>query len=837
MLRRRPLPTDWTLRLAAAPAARPPPRDVAGAAVPATVPGCVHTDLMAAGLIPDPYPGHNEHATHFVGWCDWTYTTTLPLAAEDVAAGHLELAFDGLDTVAEVRLNGAVVGESKNMHVRVRFDIKPVAQVGDNELTVTFASPRRFAAEMEQRFGPLPHVGAGSNPQLPHQMMRKMACNFGWDWGPQLLTSGIWRPCQMEAWDTGRIADVRPLVRRADADAAELDVHVDVEGVGEVGVTLRDPAGAVVAEGRGSSPVRLTIENPQRWWPVGYGDQPLYALDVKLTGGGEELDAFASRVGLRTAELVTTPDPEPVEGLGRGETFHLQVNGRRVFCKGANWIPDDCFPHRVTPERYRERVDQAVGANMNMLRVWGGGIYEDAAFYEHCDERGVLVWQDFLMACACYPEERPYRDWVEAEARDNVARLARHPSLVLWNGCNENIWGTFDWAKEWVAIRTEGRRTWGLGYYLDLFPKAVAEIDPSRSYWPGSPYSGSMDRHPNANEFGNRHIWDVWNGHGDYRNYLGHFPRFASEFGYQGPPTWPTLRGAVGPDVDDWLDPLMRQHNKQGAGQERALARIADDFDPPRDFDEAWFLASVNQVRALTLGCEWFRALSPWCGGALYWQLNDCWPVTSWAAIDGAGRPKLLLEATRRFFRPRLLTIRPAAPGSAELAVYLHNDADEPWPAEITVRRVNFRGDVEADAGRRTTVAPRATARWPLKDEGLGEGVLVARVDDDTAFHFPGRDRDLPYERPTWTTRFARDGDAAELTVTSDVLVRDLCLLIDRLSPSASATPQNVHLLPGEPATFRISNAAGIEHSDCTRPDVLRCVNVSSRANAPSADA
>ncbi len=811
----RPLPTDWTLTFAGSPPEHVPPKS-ALFNFPATVPGCVHTDLITANVIPDPYPGHNEHASHWIGWCDWKYATTIELTQGDLNTEHLEVVFDGLDTVATIRLNDEIIGESQNMHVRCRFDLKQHGRVGDNELSVTFKSPRVAAHLNECEIGGLPIIGSGSNPQLPHTMLRKMACNFGWDWGPQLLTSGIWRPCRIEAWETARIADVRPLVMRADEDVAEVDVRVDVEGEAEVQATLRDPDGKVVAEGSS----RLTVEKPRLWWPVGYGDQPLYELTIELLDSDRVLDSRTHSVGLRTAKLVTTPDAEPVEALGQGETFQIEVNGQRVFCKGANWIPDDCFPHRVTPERYAERVDQAVSANMNMLRIWGGGLYEDHAFYEHCDRVGMLVWQDFLLACGCYPEEEPMRSLIEHEARDNVARLARHPSLVLWNGCNENIWGTFDWPEPWVSIREEGKRTWGLGYYLDVLPQIVQELDPSRSYWPGSPYSGSMERHPNANEYGNRHMWDVWNGHGDYRNYLGHFPRFASEFGYQGPPTIPTLDEAVSPDGRSWLSADMHQHNKQKVGQQRALDRIADDFniensDSPERFDDVWFLATLQQCRALTLGCEWFRALSPWCSGALYWQLNDCWPVVSWAAIDGSGRPKMLLEATRRFFRPRLLTILPSEPISEgkeadAYSVYLHNDSKEAWSTRVRIRKINLEAATLEEHEADLDVAPRATATLRLPESFLGTPgeLLLAETPDDRAWHFFGRDREIDYPVPDLEVAVEQTATGRRLQVTSKTTIRDLYCLNSTRAADLARTRQGVHLLPGETAAFDLDDSA-----------------------------
>ncbi|MEM6331986.1 MAG: sugar-binding domain-containing protein [Planctomycetota bacterium] len=855
------LPARWTVELASVPDGVDVPEQVLNAgAISATVPGCVHTDLLDHGLIPDPYVADHEPLTHWIGRCDWRYRTTLTLDAALISEDRVELIFDGLDTLATIKLNGRVVGESKNMHVRQRFDIKAVAREGDNDLEIRFDSARAYIDAMDAELGPRPKVGHGSNAAMSHNMIRKMACNFGWDWGPQLITCGVWRPGRVEAWSGARLGDVRPLVRRADTEAAELEVRVDVDLVEgsapRLDCTLEDPAGTPVAKvsalaTTGEASMLLRVDQPQLWWPVDYGQQPRYRLRVALNHDGTTRPQTATcLVGLRTVELCTDADDKPIQQpvaeLGQGESFYLQINGQRVFCKGANWIPDDCFPHRVTPQRYRQRIDQALEANMNMLRVWGGGIYEDHAFYDYCDERGMLVWQDFLLACACYPEEEPIAALIEEEAEDNVSRLCRHPSLVLWNGCNENIWGTFDWTEDWIAIRERGEQTWGLGYYLERFPRILERIDPSRPYWPGSPYSGAMSVHPNANTHGNRHIWDVWNGHGDYRNYLGHYPRFASEFGFQGPPAWPTLCRAIPEEHRAWLSPVMHMHNKQRLGQQRALDRIADDCDGyetgEADFEDTWFLASVQQCRALTLGCEWFRALSPWCSGALYWQLNDCWPVTSWSAIDGDGRPKLLWHATRRFFRDRLITLMPAGITPAQtdagpLAVYLHNDHGEAWSGRGRVLKLRIDGQTLADRDFDFAVAARESWKLELEPSWAGKPgeLLVAQVLDDRgevadqAFWFFGRDRDIPYERPTLKVDLEPMNDGLVLQVTANTVVRDLCLLADRVAEDAEVQGQFVTLLPGQTTRFVIQTNSPLAADSLTAPRVLRSVNTLAR--------
>ncbi len=560
--------------------------------VPATVPGCVQTDLMAAGLLDDPYLHDNEQRQLWIGETSWRYTATFDLPS-DVDGTRVQLACDGLDTIATLTLNGSAIGTSDNMHVAKRFDVKQALKPGQNVLVIDFAAPVPHARAQEKLYPDLPRQGGIAGVRHAHNLVRKMACNYGWDWGPIVATCGVWRPIRIEAWDTARLAEVRPLISSASDQSATVEVVVKVEGEAQPTVRL---SGHGFDETRDGSPT-FTVPSPQLWWPLGHGDQPLYDLTVTLPDG----QSWHRRIGLRTTELDTSPDDAPYGDPvpdAQGERMVLKVNGKAIYAKGANWIPDDCFPHRVTRDRYRHQVKMAADANMNMLRVWGGGIFESRDFYEACDEMGVMVWQDFLFACACYPEADEYKVKVEEEVRYNVARLMPHPSIVLWNGNNECIWGTYDWGDEWIEIRESGR-DWGLSYWLDLLPKLVKELDPHRPYWPASPYSGNMERHPNLNEYGNRHMWDVWHGAGQYRNYLGHYPRMATEFGYHGPPTWAVLSEAIPPEERHWHSVVMLMHNKNGRdGQVQTRERIQDDFVlPENDFDSFCYLAQVMQAR------------------------------------------------------------------------------------------------------------------------------------------------------------------------------------------------------------------------------------------------
>ncbi len=834
--------SDWSLQSISTPhSTAVVPTRIAGATIAANVPGCVHTDLLTARLIDDPYIADNELKQFWIGSAGWRYEKAFEVDAALLGQEQIDLACDGLDTVATIYINGTEIGRGEDQHLRYRFDIKSALQAGKNTIAIVFDAPLPYAQAMRKRLGAQP-INAGANRlRHPYNFIRKMACNFGWDWGPEVITSGIWRDIRIEVWDDARLGDIRPLITKADADLAIIDLRVDLQGVGEVHYDLCDTAEKKIASGtctQSGDEARAMIEiaNPQLWWPVGYGDQILYTLRVSL---GDQVKTH--RIGLRTIQIVTEIDTAP-QPHGQGSGMYFRVNGQRIYAKGANWIPDDCFLPRVNRSRYRHRLLQARDANMNMLRVWGGGIFEDDIFYDLCDELGILVWQDALTACAGYSEQEPIYSLFEAETRDNLSRLARHPSLCVMNGCNENLWGWRDWdfeGKRWPEAI--GGKGWGSKYYFELFPKLVSEIAPTLSYWPGSPSNGTDDidaRHPNLNEFGNRHVWDVWHGRGQYRNYLEHFPRFCSEFGFHGPPCYPTLDRTI-PEKDRvWSSPMMKLHNKNGGdGQLQTNTRMADDFDPPDDFDDWLYLAQVMQARALTMGVEWFRALSPWCSGALFWQLNDCWPVSSWSAIDGDGRPKPLYYASRHFFSPRLVTIKPRKVVPVDqpiglLAVYLHNDHAEMWKGMLHVRHMDLSGKELNRASMEVDIEARGSAKIDIPDawhDAAAGTFVVADLDDSRGYWWFEPDKQMRYPNPRIETTLKPALGGYRLTITALTLLRDICVFADRIDPQALCSDQFFTLLPGESKQLVIQSKANLTIEQLRSPRVLRCVNLLGR--------
>ena len=820
------LPADWQLR--AVGAAEQVPAEILDRDIPALVPGCVHLDLMRAQLIPDPYLDLNEALVQWIGFTDWEYSTSFDVAANALAEERVDLVCEGLDCIATIWINDVEIGKSENMHVERRFSVKEHLREGENTIRIRFDSAVYWARANMAKLGELPHASSFSNSE-PFHFIRKNACNFGWDWGPGLTTAGVWKPIRLEAWSIARIKSVKPLVKVANEKVAVVDVEIELEWVDsddedgksvDLLAVLSDPdAGpddfqTVDFMGLvGPQTVSFVVRDPKLWNPIGYGEPNLYHLSFLFAKVGYEdvpankYDYWNGNIGLREVELDTSPDDI-------GAAWTLKVNGKEIWCKGANWIPDDVFLTRANdPQRLRARLTQAREAGMNMMRVWGGGIYETDEFYDICDEMGILVWQDFLFACAAYSEDAATATSIEEEARYNVARLSRHPSLVLWNGCNENIWGYFDWG--WEA-KLEGK-AWGAGYYFDLLPRVVAEVDPSRPYWPGSPYSGSMQIHPLADAYGNKHMWDTWNDV-NFTHFRRYSPRFASEFGHQAPPTYATLARAIPESAREPYSVSMLSHQKAPGGNEKMEARLMEHFALPTDFDDWLYLTQLIQARAMTVACEWFRTRSQ-CRGALYWQLNDCWPVSSWAAIDGDGKPKPLYYATKRFFRERLLTIQP---DGEDLALWAHNDSDEAWDdlACATLWTMNF--DTRHYEQHLIRVAPRslekiATLKNFKPRDPQSELIHVLSHQAEASWFFDA-DKNLRYPEPKWTTEIV----GSYLRVTAQTLLRDFTVNADRFG--GVAANNGVTLLPGETWQVEITGA-DLSKVDWSGRPIVQCAN------------
>ncbi|MFV2020471.1 glycoside hydrolase family 2 protein [Micromonospora sp. LOL_023] len=822
----RPLHEGWTVRPADG---FDVPDGIGDRAIPAAVPGCVHTDLLTADLIPDPYLDDNETRLSWIGRTDWIYETTFD--SVDPGGHRVDLVCAGLDTIATVSINGIELGRTANMHRGYRFDARPALHTGHNTLQVRFDSAYRHAEILRDQLGDRPNA----YPE-PFNFIRKMACNFGWDWGPNLVTAGVWQEIGLHTWSTARLATVRPLVTVSGVGVGvgsggsggggvegRVEVHLDVDrtdgddaALTVVAAVAGVRAETVVPAGQRSAVVTLTVADPELWWPRGYGEPARHILDVTLhRADGTALDAWQRPIGFRSVRLDTTADDA-------GTAFTLIVNEVPVFVRGVNWIPDDAFPTRVTRARYAHRFGEAADAGVNFLRIWGGGRYESEDFYDLADQMGLLVGQDFLFACAAYPEEDPLASEVAAEARYQVARLTPHPSLVLWTGNNENIWGWHDWG--WQEA-LDGR-TWGLGYYLDVLPRVVAELDPTRPYWPGSPYSGRDDLHPNDPAHGTMHIWDVWNTD-DYLKYRQYVPRFLAEFGYQGPPAYATARRALSDDPLASDSPGMAHHQKAADGDLKLQRGLDAHLPAPHDFDDWHYLTQLNQARAIAVGVQHFRSHRGSCMGTILWQLNDCWPVTSWAAIDGDGRRKPLWYALRHVYADRLLTIEPRDGGLALVAV---NDTGTDWHPRTDVARLSLAGEPLAKIGYELAVPAHSAVTVPLDPDLAATGdprreLLLADAAGQRAWWFFAPDRDVDYPAAEYDTAVEPIDDGLRVTVTARTILRDLILYPDRLDPAAEVDQALITLLPGETTEFVVHTEADLDPAALTSRPVLRCVN------------
>jgi beta-mannosidase len=688
----------------------------------AVVPGCIHLDLMRAKKIPDPFFRTNEDEVQWVGARDWEYRRAFVLPKRHAlwSADRVDLVFEGLDTFGDVRVNGTVVGRADNMFIPWRFDVREAVRPGRNTLAVRFTSPETVgAAEREQS----PQLAKYTGKEV-RAYVRKAQCHFGWDWGPRLVTSGIWRPCRLEWRTAARIADV--WARTVDLRGKDATVAVDVaaERLGEArpvecdvllsrgDVRLRK---TVALSAKGTARLRLSVPGAALWWPNGAGEQALYDLAVTLRSAAGAVDEVRQRIGLRTVRLVREPD-------AAGESFIIEVNGQPIFCRGTNWIPPDSFPPRFTAEQYRQLLTMAADANMNMLRVWGGGFYEGDTFFSLCDELGLMVWQDFMFACAMYPERPEFLANVRREAEAVVRQVRNRPSLVLWCGNNENQWGFHGgwWGKP--------PRHYGVGIYDRVLPAVCRRLDPTRPYWPSSPYGGDD---PNSEGQGDRHNWEAFHRGQGVAAYLADQGRFLSEFGYQSPPSLRAIRSFTSPADREIQSRVMEHHNKCTGGPEKLVRFIFDDLKLPADFEDYVYKGQVMHARMIQAGVEHWRRNKFHTAGALIWQLNDCWPVSSWSLIDSLLVPKAPYFYARRFFAPVLVSSKRVDGG---VEVWIVNDSLERAGGRLDVTLMTFAGktlyrltrEVSVPANSARTVLTIPDRRLALTDPAAC--VLVAEL-------------------------------------------------------------------------------------------------------------
>lgn len=614
----------------------------------AHVPGSVYADLTADGTMPDPFWRENELDAFERMKKDYVYQRAFTVTEAQLAHAHVELVCEGLDTLAHVSLNGREIAFADNMHITWVWDVKEQLHAGENTLEIRFDSPILYCAKKaEEAPG---WESSDATPGFRH--LRKAHCMFGWDWGPRLPDAGIWRPIFLRTWDTARLENALMLQAHHDG-VVDVTIRPEIAGESAWSAEITAPDGEVLTlpETMAAEQV-IAIQNPQLWWPNGLDKQPLYRVTVRLATG----DTRMWRIGLRTMTVSREKDEW-------GEEFCHVVNGMKVFAMGADYIPEDNILARVTPERTRRLLEDCKAANFNAIRVWGGGYYPDDAFYDICDELGLLVWQDLMYACAFYDLTPDFERSIRVETHQNVARLRHHASLALICGNNE-----MEMFMAGANSALINHRTWEfvptyphhITDYVKMFeyilPAIVKETAPQTYWWPASPSSGGNFDAPNDENRGDNHYWDVWHGEKPFTEYRKFFFRYASEFGFQSFPCLKSVKQFTLPDDRNIFSRVMERHQRNQAANGKILSYLSQTFRYPNSFDDLLYASQLMQAEAIRYGVEHWRRNRGRCMGAIIWQLNDIWPVASWASIDYYGRWKALHYAAKRFFAPVMVS-------------------------------------------------------------------------------------------------------------------------------------------------------------------------------------
>jgi beta-mannosidase len=800
--------------------------------LPATVPGDVHLDLLANKKIPDPFYRDNEAKLQWIEKESWEYKLNFDVTPGMLSRSNVDLVFDGLDAASEVYLNGAQVLEANNMFRVWRVPAKAHLHAGKNELRVLFPSPDTAAEKV-----------AATDPWQPKTKtaektyIRKAAYEYGWDWGPIFVTSGIWRPTRLEAWDKVRISDFAIQQRDVSKEVAHIDAQVELEAssAGTATVSIEYTADgkpvtltskASLHAGHNVIDIPAEITQPRLWYPAGYGKQSLYEFTAQVSVGGQPVVERKVKTGLRSVVLHRERDKW-------GRSFEFVVNGIPVFAKGADVIPFDSFPNRVTTADYRRILESARDANMNMIRHWGGGYYETDEFYSICDELGIMIWQDFQFGNDWQPGLYSWKQNVKAEAEDQVRRLRNHPSVALWSGNNETevaiMWGGRE--KLPADVRYQMWQDY-LTVFSGILNRVVARFNPETPYWPSSPSADYETSWPTGAvinyekigenfETGDMHDWSVWHGRVPFSDYEKHHWRFVSEYGFQSFPEMRTVEAFTTPeDRASIFTPVMLAHQKNDEGNSIIHDYLLKDYAEPKDFASFLYVSQVLQAEGIKIGAEYFRRSRPETMGSIFWQLNDCWPVASWSSIDYYGRWKALQYYARRFYAPVLVSPH-VEDGSVK--VYIVSDKTEIKPASLRVKLMDFDGKILLDETKAVDVTPLTSMvylDWPLKklsDAGAADTSRVFVLAELSA----GKEelsRNLTYVAPVKEIHLKPAALKVETTgangvykirVSSPVLARSVYLAFGSLDVSVS--DNYFDLLPGEAVEITAKSKATLE--------------------------
>jgi len=790
--------------------------------LPAIVPGCVHTDLLKNGKIEDPFYRLNEHNLQWIDKVNWEYKTSFNIDPGAIKRDRIALDFKGLDTYADVFVNGKQVLSADNMFREWLVDVKPQVKEGVNELRILFRSPiveglKKYDANgyvIPVSPNDLAEIGQVEGNKMVSVYTRKAGYHFGWDWGPRLVSSGLWRPVYLTVWDDARIANLQLKQNSVSEKEAKLTAVFEVEANAGGNATISiENDGTELAKtdvkltsGISTYSVDFKIDNPKLWWTNGLGEAHLYNIKGKLVIGSRMTEK-SERIGIRTLELVRDKD-------AIGKTFYFRLNGVPVFMKGANYIPNDIFPARVTDEMYQKVIHTSKISNFNMLRVWGGGIYENDRLYDLCDQNGILVWQDFMFACAMFPGDQAFLDNVKQEAIDNIKRLRNHPSIALWCGNNEilSAWIGLGWKqKEEAANKETAAKLWKS--YTDIFhhilPDAVAALDPGRSYWDSSPCAGMGNVSDLAN--GDEHYWGVWWGKDPFKMYATHIARFMSEYGFQSFPELKTVKQYATPADYDIFSEVMKSHQRSSIGNGTIEYYMLQDYKKPKNFESFLYVNQVLQAEGIKFALEGHRRAAPFCMGSLVWQINDCWPVASWSSTDYYQRWKALQYFAKKGFEPVLVS---PYTDKDSLKVDIINDKLTEIKCQLVVKVLDFEGkeisretkEVTVPANSSNTFFGTKTVEFMKKIQANQQFLVVELIENkivisnNTLYFKPIKDVLLPKPKVEFEINAVEGG--FEITLNTDKLAKNLYVTIG--DEEGFFSDNYFDLIPGEPVKVNL---------------------------------
>jgi beta-mannosidase len=800
--------------------------------LPAKVPGTVHTDLITNKKISDPFYRMVERDVQWIDKVDWDYKTGFDSDPAWMKSDRVELVFDGLDTYATVYLNGIQILKADNMFLSWRVDIRKLLKEKNNLLLVHFDSPIVEGLKKQEEFQlRLPAINDQSEtgqtgPNKISVFTRKAGYHYGWDWGPRLVTSGIWRPVRIEAWSRLRISDVYistiALTGRSAKMQADVSILAEESGTGNLVIKTGSDTWVTMnvelAAGENHVSREFVVVNPKLWWPAGYGDQPLYSLNCKVNGTNGASAEYTFRTGVRTIRLVQDPDPD-----GNGKSFYFMINGIRVFAKGANYIPSDVFVPRLTEADYKKVVGSAVFANMNMLRVWGGGIYENDIFYDLCDENGILLWQDFMFACSMYPGTPEFLNSVTEEARQNIIRLRRHPALALWCGNNEieAAWGpyneTMGWG--WKQGYTKPQRDMIWHAYDTVFhkilPARVDELTPTIPYWHSSPSAGMGILATNETRSGDNHYWGVWHQKHPFGDYNKNISRFMSEFGFQSFPEYDAVKKYTLPQDEDIESPVMSSHQRSGIGNLRIREYMTQDYKVPGNFADFLYVSHLLQAEGIKTAIEAHRKNKPYCMGTLYWQLNDCWPVASWSSTDYYRNYKALHYFVKKAYEPTVVI--PSVKGDQiEFRVVSDNRSNQ--SGTLVIRAITLSGKILFEENKPVNIDPlsntvfsqvpvaRLANGHPAADLVIEATLSISDQPGTSYLLYLVKPKDLQLTKPMVKFTIGETDADWVIRITSDRLVKNL--MMTWKGKAGIFSDNYFDILPGETSEIRLAKSS-----------------------------